>query len=124
MATKSCPVCASEFRCGAKEGDQSCWCESIPVKPGRMLGGCQCPACTESRLNRWIDDAMRIKGLKGVTKIAGRYEHKVGPVEHLDFRIEGGDFVLSRWFHLKRGSCCKKGCRNCPYPSDECRPSD
>lgn len=37
--------------------------------------------------------------------------------------IEGEDFyydangmmVFTREFHLKRGECCRSGCRHCPY---------
>jgi len=44
--------------------------------------------------------------------------------------IEGEDFyydangmmVFTREFHLKRGECCRSGCRHCPYgfkPSED-----
>ena len=36
-------------------------------------------------------------------------------VEGLDFYFEGGMMVLTRLFLLKRGFCCKSGCRHCPY---------
>lgn len=26
-----------------------------------------------------------------------------------------GNFVFTREHHLKRGSCCRSGCRHCPY---------
>ena len=32
-----------------------------------------------------------------------------------DFYIENGFYVFTAAFHLKRGSCCKSGCRHCPY---------
>ncbi|MCX6147351.1 MAG: DUF5522 domain-containing protein [Candidatus Kapabacteria bacterium] len=28
---------------------------------------------------------------------------------------EKGLIVFSKEFHLKRGYCCKSGCKNCPY---------
>lgn len=31
------------------------------------------------------------------------------------YYIENGLMVFTRAFHLKRGSCCKSGCRHCPY---------
>jgi predicted GNAT family N-acyltransferase len=32
-----------------------------------------------------------------------------------DFYIENGYVVFTESYHLKRGSCCKSGCRHCPY---------
>lgn len=32
-----------------------------------------------------------------------------------DFYWENGLMVFTEAFHLKRGSCCKSGCRHCPY---------
>ena len=32
-----------------------------------------------------------------------------------DFYWENGKMVLTEQYHLKRGSCCDSGCRNCPY---------
>ena len=32
-----------------------------------------------------------------------------------DFYIEDGKTVFTEKYHLKRGFCCKSGCRHCPY---------
>jgi hypothetical protein len=32
-----------------------------------------------------------------------------------DFYMENGFVVFTRSYHLKRGYCCKSGCRHCPY---------
>lgn len=32
-----------------------------------------------------------------------------------DYYIENGLFVFTAAYHLKRGHCCKSGCRHCPY---------
>lgn len=32
-----------------------------------------------------------------------------------DYYIENGLFVFTSKYHLKRGYCCKSGCRHCPY---------
>lgn len=32
-----------------------------------------------------------------------------------DYYFEGGYFVFTEKYHLKRGYCCKNGCRHCPY---------
>lgn len=31
------------------------------------------------------------------------------------FYIENGLMIFTAAFHLKRGYCCKSGCRHCPY---------
>lgn len=28
---------------------------------------------------------------------------------------ENGNIVFTKEYHLKRGYCCKSGCRHCPY---------
>jgi len=35
--------------------------------------------------------------------------------EEPDFYMENGFVVFTRSYHLKRGYCCKSGCRHCPY---------
>ena len=32
-----------------------------------------------------------------------------------DFYIEKGFVVFTEAYHLKRGYCCKNGCRHCPF---------
>lgn len=37
-------------------------------------------------------------------------------VEHQDFYYnEDGNFVFTESYHLKRGFCCKNGCKHCPW---------
>lgn len=37
------------------------------------------------------------------------------PLEDGDFYLEDGFMVFTREYHLKRGFCCKSGCRHCPW---------
>jgi len=32
-----------------------------------------------------------------------------------DYYFENGLMVFTQAYHLKRGYCCKSGCRHCPY---------
>ena len=32
-----------------------------------------------------------------------------------DYYMENGLMVFTASYHLKRGYCCKNGCRHCPY---------
>jgi hypothetical protein len=36
--------------------------------------------------------------------------------EGIDYYFENGLMVLTAEFLLKRGYCCRTGCRHCPYP--------
>ena len=36
-------------------------------------------------------------------------------VENIDYYFENGLMVLTSAYLLKRGFCCKSGCRHCPY---------
>ena len=35
--------------------------------------------------------------------------------EEKDFYMENGFVVFTEAYHLRRGYCCKSGCRHCPY---------
>lgn len=37
------------------------------------------------------------------------------PLEPEDYYLEGENLVFTAAYHLKRGSCCRSGCRHCPY---------
>ncbi len=40
--------------------------------------------------------------------------------ENEDFYYNGHGYkVFTEKFHLKRGYCCKSGCRHCPYGYDK-----
>lgn len=32
-----------------------------------------------------------------------------------DFYMIDGKIVFTKQYHLKRGFCCKNGCKHCPY---------
>lgn len=39
--------------------------------------------------------------------------------KRIDFVYENGFVVLTRSYLLKRGFCCKNGCKNCPYSQEK-----
>lgn len=45
----------------------------------------------------------------------GEKNDKPASKENEDFYFEGGFVVFTKKYHLKRASCCKSGCRHCPY---------
>lgn len=36
-------------------------------------------------------------------------------VEGKDYYIENGLYVMTEYYHQKRGYCCGSSCRHCPY---------
>ncbi|MEP2771370.1 MAG: DUF5522 domain-containing protein [Fulvivirga sp.] len=42
-------------------------------------------------------------------------ENKKSSKEEKMYYIENGLYVFTEAYHLKRGYCCKSGCRHCPY---------
>jgi len=40
---------------------------------------------------------------------------KEQPKPDKDYYLENGFIVFTEAYHLKRGYCCKNGCRHCPY---------
>lgn len=48
---------------------------------------------------------------KGMSKEKEKSKDKVTE----DYYLENGLMVFTEAYHLKRGHCCKNGCRHCPY---------
>jgi hypothetical protein len=45
---------------------------------------------------------------------------KRGNLDSEDYYIgEEGYIVFTEKYHLKRGYCCKSGCKHCPYGNDK-----
>lgn len=43
-------------------------------------------------------------------------ESKVKLLENIDFyQNDDGKMVLTKEYHLRRGTCCGNGCLHCPY---------
>jgi hypothetical protein len=40
-------------------------------------------------------------------------------VQGVDYYMDGGKFVFTATYHLKRGFCCNNTCRHCPYKGAE-----
>jgi hypothetical protein len=36
-----------------------------------------------------------------------------------DYYFDGPNMVFTAVYHLKRGYCCRSGCRHCPYSETE-----
>lgn len=116
-ATKICEACGKPFSCGLTGGSATCWCGQLPaVAPLGGAGNCLCPACLNALVKKRIDAFV-------ADYLAGKVEnlamnHRTDSrdlLEGIDYYLEGDRWVLTAWYHLKRGYCCGSGCRHCPY---------
>lgn len=110
MAT--CSNCTLPFKCNAETGN--CWCGELPtILEGSNQLTCLCSSCLpieiKNKIAHLIND-FQITGINHATTF------KELPVTHTyDYTIENHHWLFTSWYHLRRGSCCGNGCRNCPY---------
>lgn len=118
MQTKQCSACANPFYCQITVPQKKCWCVNYPlVLPLDTQQDCLCPRCLAKQIAEHIQIEINLKSTKEMLQVAKPYRQSNELIEQLDYTIEGGNYVFTKWFHLKRGKCCKNGCRNCPYSS-------
>lgn len=111
---QQCADCQGEFSCEANSG--LCWCGSFPaIMPLEINQTCRCPACLAKAIAKQIDQSLLEHGCEKMVELARQYQNKSELVELIDYTIENGKMVFSKWYHLKRGTCCGNDCRNCPY---------
>lgn len=132
MSTQStCHHCQQAFGCGVESNlDSACWCIKLPniaSLPEVNTEGentannvpsksqCLCPECLKLKIAAQINTLMEQKSLDEMLVIAAPFAKPPSMVEGIDFNLENGFHVFTSWFHLKRGSCCSNGCKNCPY---------
>ena len=119
--TKVCPECNDKFQCGTCDGD-GCWCSEYPaIMPFCDVNGCYCPKC----LNKIVGDKIKTFMASGtrsedlLNQIQGINKSSI-LIEELDYYVDDNqNWVFTSWYHLKRGYCCKHGCKNCPYEFDK-----
>lgn len=114
---KNCSNCGAVFGCGNTEDDGGCWCNNFPpfFKPDYEVD-CLCPAClkaaTIKKINEYVESLTPEEALNNKAKDLP----KTGDlVQDIDYYMNDGLLVFTSWYHLKRGYCCRNGCRHCPY---------
>ena len=113
---QQCSVCQQEFTCGPNEAQQACWCDNFPyIMPAEFNQACRCPSCLSKAIADRIDQTIEEKGCEQMVEMASQYKNNNELIDGIDYTMEEGYMVFSKWYHLKRGSCCGNGCRNCPY---------
>jgi hypothetical protein len=53
--------------------------------------------------------------MKQFQKLAEPYRDKSKLIENVDYIIDEGLYVFSKWYLIKQEECCNNGCKNCPY---------
>ena len=113
---KKCSVCGAIMSCGVTQVGEPCWCTAFPaIMPAEYDQGCRCKTCLSKAIADKIELAIGTHTLEQMLELASQYDNQKGLIESIDYTIEYGEFVYSKWYHLKRGSCCGNSCRHCPY---------
>ncbi|MEQ8362645.1 MAG: DUF5522 domain-containing protein [Cyclobacteriaceae bacterium] len=117
--TKTCSECNAQFSCGRSAEGNSCWCASLPNIVEIGLKDCWCKSCLIKQINKQIDQLLNdIDTGKTARPDFTRYQTSQ-LVEGIDFYMESGMYVFTKWYHIKRGYCCNSGCRHCPYRGND-----
>lgn len=104
----SCKRCGQNFEC--QPGDIThCQCRQLIVSKETLqflektYWGCLCVNCLQE-----VDQKIR--------HLQGRVFPKPNELrEGIHYYKENGFWVFTQIYHMLRGSCCKSGCRHCPY---------
>lgn len=115
---KTCSRCNTVFKCGATETSGHCWCNNYPplFKPDPLIN-CMCSGClhkaTKEKIDAYVAE-MTVE--KAVTENKAKDLPQTKQfIEGIDYYIDNSFWVFTVWHHLRRGHCCKSGCRHCPY---------
>ena len=114
---EACELCSKPFGCTT---DNTCWCMAYPAvlsaeQAGQASECCLCPDCLSLRTQQVLRERIDVVAVHAEPSDEAMACQRLPLIEGLDYTVEGGAWVLSRWFHLKRGSCCGQGCRHCPF---------
>ena len=114
MTAKHCSQCQQQFGCGAGTGN--CWCMSFPpIMAPTIEQDCFCPSCLGEAINNRIESLVEANGMESFQKLAEPYRNQVKLIKNVDFTIEDGLHVFSKWYLIKQEKCCNNSCYNCPY---------
>ena len=115
MMNKTCHRCAAVFDCsGCLSAD--CWCMDYPaIFSCDAVTDCLCPKCLTAKTKAHIEAQIDTIAVHDAAPAEALACEGLPLIEHLDYTIEDGRWVLSRWYLLKRGECCGNACRHCPY---------
>src|SRR5687768_8917756 len=115
---KRCSRCRESFTCGAGTAAGDCWCTQLPRVSfvANEDQDCLCQKCLREAIQELTSSD---RAIAGSTPAPSQTIMNPSPlVEGEDYYLEGGLFVFTERYHMRRGYCCQNGCRHCPYTSD------
>jgi hypothetical protein len=110
----NCCQCGAAFSCTPED---TCWCFAYPNILELSDSSCLCTDCLHEQIREKVqaiseaftpEDALYNNPYKDLPK-------STQLIEGIDYYEENGFFVFTKWYHIKRGYCCKSGCRHCAY---------
>jgi hypothetical protein len=121
MKLKKCSECGITFTCGDGEENKKCWCNDFPpLMSVDLKKDCRCPACLKKIIKEKVEEFVKtITPENAANSLPKNYSGNGKLIEGVDYEIENGNWVFTKWYHLKRGYCCHNECINCPYKIKE-----
>lgn len=113
---KRCSACHAVLVCGSAQAGESCWCLDYPaIMPADFQQDCLCADCLGIAIQEKIAEFIKTSSRQELLTVASQYRGNDKLIQGIDYLIENDQYVFTAWYHLKRGSCCGNGCKNCPY---------
>lgn len=110
----NCHNCNQSFQCNL-QCDSHCWCADYPaVSYFDGVESCFCHRCLTTHIANQLENFIELNSTNDIIKFAKQFKVK-DLIENIDYTVNKGNIVFTKWFHLKRGYCCKNGCTNCPF---------
>ena len=114
--SKRCSACGAELMCGSTQAGKSCWCAAYPaIMAIDFQQDCLCENCLNKAIQAKIIEFIDTSSQQEVMAVACHYRNDDKLIEGIDYLMENNNCVFTKWYHLKRGSCCGNACKNCPY---------
>jgi Family of unknown function (DUF5522) len=110
-----CNNCNTQFNCDV---NGNCWCMQYPqILTAEENAKCLCEACLKEKIiaKSLVIIADIKNGNDNVLEKVQQLPKTSILLEGLDYYTENSFFVFTAWYHLRKGYCCKNGCRHCPY---------
>ena len=121
MIKKSCNRCQTSFECSGCTSS-ACWCMNYPVifncasvDATNSAEDCVCPQCLTHKTQAHITQTIDLQVVHSTSPPKALACKGLPLIEGLDYTIENGLWIFTRWYFLKQGKCCGNACRNCPY---------
>lgn len=115
VRTKICAQCNARFLCGPSSS-ASCWCNEYPaIFQLEDVSECLCEICLKKAMIEKISKYAESIDPSKIDQVEIKKYKTSNSIEGIDYYVENGMYVFTRWYHLKRGYCCESGCRHCPF---------